>query len=82
MESGRKRMRPAAPARRKFLSIARERGFATMESIVLANNVAMLRFAHALGFEVRPIEGDLATVRIERRLQRAATPAASARTPG
>jgi acetyltransferase len=53
-----------------LIRAARERGFALMESIVLANNAAMLRFAHALGFDVAPIEGDLTTVRIERRLQR------------
>jgi len=58
-----------------LIRAARERGFATMESTVLANNAPMLRFAHALGFEVEPIEGDLTTVRIERRLQRTAAPA-------
>lgn len=61
-----------------LIRAARERGFATMESIVLTTNAAMLRFAHALGFEVTPIEGDLATVRIERRLQRTAAAAGSA----
>ena len=61
-----------------LIRAARERGFATMESTVLANNAPMLRFAHALGFEVEPIEGDLTTVRIERRLQRTAAPAGSA----
>jgi acetyltransferase len=61
-----------------LIRAARARGLATMESLVLANNTPMLRFAHALGFEVEPIEGDLTTVRIERRLQRAAVPAGSA----
>jgi acetyltransferase len=48
---------------------ARDRGFEAIEGLVLANNGPMLRFAHALGFEALPIEGELATVRIVRRLQ-------------
>ena len=52
-----------------LIGAARARGFAVMEGLVLASNVAMLRFAHALGFEVEPTTDDLTTVRILRRLQ-------------
>ena len=52
-----------------LIGAARERGFAVMEGLVLANNTVMLRFAHALGFAVEPMAGDPSTVRIYRRLQ-------------
>jgi len=52
-----------------LIRAAKDRGFETMESIVLAKNAAMLRFAHALGFEVEPMADDLTTVRIHRRLR-------------
>ena len=48
---------------------ARDRGFAAMEGLVLAGNVAMLQFAHALGFEIEPMTDDLTTLHIHRRLQ-------------
>jgi acetyltransferase len=52
-----------------LLHAARDHGFEGMEGIVLANNAAMLRFAHALAFDIAPIEGDLATVRLYKRLR-------------
>jgi acetyltransferase len=48
---------------------ARERGLTVMEGLVLAGNTTMLRFAHALGFEVEPLTDDRTTLRIHRRLQ-------------
>jgi acetyltransferase len=48
---------------------ARDRGYTAMEGLMLATNTAMLRFAHALGFEVEPIAGDRTTLHIFRRLQ-------------
>ena len=57
-----------------LIQAARNHGFAVMEGIVLANNPTMLRFAHALGFEIEPMTGDLSTVRILRQLQPVSTP--------
>jgi len=57
---------------------ARDRGFAVMEGMVLAGNATMLRFAHALGFEVEPMAGDLTTLRIYRRLQPSSAPIVAA----
>lgn len=53
---------------------ARDRGFAVMEGLVLASNSTMLRFAHALGFEVEPMTDDRTTLRIYRRLQAVSAP--------
>jgi len=53
-----------------LIRAARARGFGSMEGLVLSENTAMLRFAHALGFEVVPEPGDLTTMRIVLRLQR------------
>jgi acetyltransferase len=55
-----------------LIRAARERGFASMEGLVLASNAPMLRFAHALGFDVEPMEGDLGSIRIVMNLQRPA----------
>lgn len=55
-----------------LLRAARERGFETMEGLVLADNAPMLRFAHALGFAIEPLADDLTTVRIAIELQPAA----------
>jgi GNAT superfamily N-acetyltransferase len=52
-----------------LIRAARARGFATMEGLVLADNSAMLRFAHALGFEIERAAGDLKTVRVVLNLQ-------------
>ena len=52
-----------------LIRAAHDRGFAVMEGIVLANNAAMLRFAHALGFEIQSTADDLTTVRIVMKLQ-------------
>jgi GNAT superfamily N-acetyltransferase len=52
-----------------LIEAARERGFASMEGIVLASNATMLRFAHALGFEIEPMVGELTLMRIRLRLQ-------------
>jgi acetyltransferase len=47
-----------------LIRAARERGFTTMEGLVLRRNLAMQRFARALGFEVVRVEGELTTLRI------------------
>jgi len=52
-----------------LIRAARDRGLLLMEGLVLANNTAMLRFAHALGFEIQPSADDLTTVRIAMKLQ-------------
>lgn len=52
-----------------LMRAARDRGFETMEGFVLARNAAMLRFAHALGFDVEPIADDLEVVRVVRHLR-------------
>ncbi len=51
-----------------LIRAARERGLATMEGIVLASNVTMLRFARASGFEVRSVPQDPAKRRIVKKL--------------
>jgi acetyltransferase len=57
-----------------LIRAAREGGFAVMEGFVLASNRAMLRFAHALGFRIEPMAGDLSTVHIQLRLQPESAP--------
>ena len=47
---------------------ARDRGLESMEGLVLSNNTTMLRFARALGFEVRPVPDDLTTKLIVKKL--------------
>ena len=47
---------------------ARERGFKTMEGIVLAANHKMLKFARQLGFKRNRIPGDADTVHLELQL--------------
>jgi acetyltransferase len=59
-----------------LIRAAGDGGFAVMEGFVLASNRAMLRFAHALGFAVEPMAGDLTTLRIQLRLQPAPAPVA------
>lgn len=44
-----------------LIGSARERGLQRMEGLVLSNNLAMLRFARALGFEVRSVPDDIGT---------------------
>jgi len=51
-----------------LIRAARERGLTLMEGLVLSSNVAMLRFARALGFEVSLVPEDLTTTRIVKRL--------------
>jgi acetyltransferase len=51
-----------------LMRAARERGFATMEGLVVASNAEMLRFVRALGFKVEQIPEDRRTVRIVRKL--------------
>ena len=53
---------------------ARDRGFVLMEGLVLAANATMRQFAHALGFEVESMTGDLTTLRIYKRLQPSLAP--------
>jgi GNAT superfamily N-acetyltransferase/acyl carrier protein len=57
-----------------LIEAARDRGLSVMEGLVLASNGAMLRFAHALGFEVEPMGSERTTLRISRRLQPASGP--------
>jgi GNAT superfamily N-acetyltransferase len=47
-----------------LIAAARERGFATMEGMVLTRNSKMLKFARGLGFKVDVMEEDPATARI------------------
>ena len=51
-----------------LIRAAHERGFATMEGLVLAGNAEMLRFVRALGFIVEAVPEDRRTVRIVRKL--------------
>lgn len=51
-----------------LIRTARTRGLQRMESTVLRTNSAMLRFARALGFTVRVIDDDPATVTITKML--------------
>lgn len=56
---------------------ARERGFDTMESIVLRENRTMLRFVRALGFEVVPMPQESTVVQVIKSLR----PTAAASAP-
>ena len=47
-----------------LIAAARARGFRSMEGLVLANNVPMLRFARALGFDLQLRADDATSVRI------------------
>ena len=47
---------------------ARERGFRTMEGIVLANNHKMLKFARQLGFKIHSNPGEAGTAYLELQL--------------
>jgi acetyltransferase len=51
-----------------LIKAARECGMRSMEGLVLTRNAAMLRFARGLGFEIQPLAGDLATMRIVKTL--------------
>ena len=51
-----------------LIRVARERGLASMEGLVLRNNPPMLRFARALGFEVQSVPQDPTTLRIVKTL--------------
>ena len=53
-----------------LIRTARERGLERMEGLVLTRNVRMLRFARALGFEVRPVPDDPTTKIIVKQLRR------------
>lgn len=52
----------------ELIGVARSRGLATMEGIVLASNATMLHFARQLGFTLQHDPDDLTTVRIVRAL--------------
>lgn len=54
---------------RMLIDVARRRGLATMEGIVLATNRRMLGLARQLGFRVVPDADDRDTVRVVRSLQ-------------
>lgn len=47
-----------------LMDAARERGFRTMEGLVLKSNRKMLKFAKQLGFKVRTNEDDVGTVTV------------------
>ena len=51
-----------------LIDSARARGLKTMEGLVLGSNRAMLRFARALGFEVKTAPDDPTTRRIVKKL--------------
>jgi acetyltransferase len=51
-----------------LIDTACEKGLARMEGLVLRSNAAMLRFARALGFEIRNEPGDPYAVRVVKRL--------------
>ena len=51
-----------------LMDIARSRGLATMEGVVLAANARMLKFTHQLGFRVERDPEDRTTVRVVRAL--------------
>ncbi|MBI2317388.1 MAG: GNAT family N-acetyltransferase [Betaproteobacteria bacterium] len=51
-----------------LMDAARERGFRTMEGLVLRSNLKMLKFAKQLGFKLRPSEDDAGTVVVARPL--------------
>ena len=61
------------------IDAARERGYRVMEGLVLARNAPMLRFARALGFDLKRVPDDLRTVRIV--LDLGAGRSASGRSP-
>lgn len=63
-----------------LIGAARERGFETMEGLVLRANFPMLRFVRALGFELAPEPYEPTTVRAVKRLR--STSAASERKAG
>ncbi len=63
-----------------LMHAAAERGFETMEGLVLRNNRPMLRFVRALGFEAEPEPHDATVVRAVRKLR--STSSASARSAG
>ena len=51
-----------------LMDAARERGFRTMEGLILRSNHKMLKFARQLGFKVRPNPDDVDTVTVARPL--------------
>ena len=52
-----------------LMDYARAQGFESMESIVLRENQDMVRFARALGFEVRPVPQEPTLVQVVKRLR-------------
>lgn len=52
----------------RLIATARERGLQRMEGLVLSGNARMLRFARALGFEIRSMPEDPATKVIVKQL--------------
>jgi acetyltransferase len=52
-----------------LIDAARERGFETMEGLVLRDNANMLDFVRELGFEAQAEPGELLLVRIRRKLR-------------
>lgn len=52
-----------------LIQIARKRGLARMEGLVLSRNAEMLRFVRALGFKAEPAPQDYSIVRISKKLQ-------------
>jgi acetyltransferase len=63
-----------------LIDAARERGFDTMEGLVLRANRSMLKFVRALGFELEPAPYEPTMVRVVKRLR--STASAAARSAG
>jgi RimJ/RimL family protein N-acetyltransferase len=51
-----------------LLRRARRDGYEVMEGSVIAENIAMLRLAQKLGFEIEPVPGDATVLRVRRAL--------------
>jgi acetyltransferase len=63
-----------------LIDAARERGFETMEGLVLRTNRSMLKFVGALGFEREPVPYEPTMARVFKRLR--STASAAARSAG
>jgi acetyltransferase len=63
-----------------LIEAARERGFETMEGLVLRTNRSMLKFVGALGFEREPVPYEPTMARVVKRLR--STASAAARSAG
>jgi acyl carrier protein len=62
-----------------LIEAARDRGYATIDGLVLKSNAPMLQFARSFGFSIEPQERDRTTLYIRRRIE--ASPAADPAAP-